>query len=108
MMLKLMLAVFALSVGAIAHGQARWQPVPPLKDPALLNIGFVCRWDSHCITKQRAAMRSSLRFVDATKPPAWKLQLCNRQSSRNGTRKDWIGFNRCIRNARTATARHRR
>ena len=96
-MLKPTLAVLLWHVAATAHGQSRWQPVPPLKDPALLNIGFVCRWQSPCITKQRAAMRASLRYVRSNKPPAWRIQLCNRQSSRNGTRKDWIAFNRCVR-----------
>jgi hypothetical protein len=97
MMLKPTLALLIVSSAAGADGQARWQPVPPLKDPALLNIGFVCRWQSSCITKQRAAMRASLRYVESRKTPAWKIQLCNRQSSRNGTRKDWIQFNKCIR-----------
>ena len=98
MLLTLIIAAIALSSAAAANGQARWQPVPPLKDPALLNIGFVCRWQSPCITRQRAAMRSSLRYVKSNRTPAWKIQLCNRQSYRNGTRKDWVGFNRCVRN----------
>ena len=96
-MLKPTLALLIVSSAAAADGQSRWQPVPPLKDPALLNIGFVCRWQSSCIAKQRAAMRASLRYVKSRKTPAWKIQLCNRQSSRNGTRKDWIQFNKCIR-----------
>ncbi len=95
---KLLLAALALSTAASVGAQSRWEPVPPLKDPALLNIGFVCRWQSACITKQRRAMRSSLNYVKIRKPGAWKVQLCNRNTSRNGTRKDWIGFNRCIRN----------
>jgi hypothetical protein len=36
--------------------------------------------------------------VKTRKPPVWKIQVCNRNASRNGTRKDWVGFNRCIRN----------
>ena len=97
-MLKLIGAAITLCPAAAAAAQTRWEPVPPLKNPALLNIGFVCRWQGACITKQNQAMRSSLKFVRANKPPAWKIQLCNRNASRNGTRKDWVGFNRCIRN----------
>jgi len=107
-MLKQILAVLALPLAAVATGQTRWEPVPPLKDPALLNIGFVCRWQSACITKQNAAMRASLRYVKSSKPPAWKIQLCNRHASRNGTRKDWVGFNRCIRNPSLGRKRGRR
>jgi hypothetical protein len=94
---KLLCTALALS-SAAAAAQSRWAPVPPLKDPALLNIGFVCRWQRPCIDKQRAAMLTSLRYVKSHKPSAWKIQLCNRNASRNGTRKDWVGFNQCIRN----------
>ena len=86
-----------LCAASVAAAQTRWEPVPPLKDPALLNIGFVCRWQGSCIAKQRQAMRFSLKYVNSHKIPAWKIQRCNRASSRNGTRKDWVGFNRCIR-----------
>jgi hypothetical protein len=98
--LKLLLTAFAVCGSAPAAAQGRWEPVPPLENPALLNIGFVCRWQSACITKQNRAMRDSLRYVKTAKPPAWKIQRCNRNASRNGTRKDWIGFNRCIRNTK--------
>jgi hypothetical protein len=95
---KLLFGALALSAPAVIGARERWDPVPPLRDPALLNIGFVCRWQSACMTKQDRAMRSSLNFVKTRKPPVWKIQLCNRNASRNGTRKDWAGFNRCIRN----------
>ena len=95
---KLLSAAIALCAPAAVLAQSRWEPVPPLKNPALLNIGFVCRWQSACIDKQNHAMRVSLTYVKKRKPPAWKVQLCNRNASRNGTRKDWVGFNRCIRN----------
>jgi hypothetical protein len=72
--------------------------VPPLRNPALLNIGFVCHWQSHCIRRQQGQMRQALGYVKSSSPPAWKIQLCNRNASRNGTRKDWVGFNNCIRN----------
>ena len=99
MKLTLALAAFALGAGAWpAIADARPRP-PPLKNPALLNMGFVCRWQSHCIAKQQRAMDRALKFVRRTPPPAWKIQLCNRNSARNGTRKDWVGFNNCVRNA---------
>jgi hypothetical protein len=96
---RILSAALALCAPAAISAQSRWEPVPPLKNPALLNIGFVCRWQSACIDKQNRAMRVSLAYVKKRKPPAWKVQLCNRNASRNGTRKDWVGFNRCIRNA---------
>jgi len=106
MKLKLIWAALAFCSPAVADAQTRWEPVPPLKNPALLNIGFICRWQSPCITKQRQAMRSSLKYVDTHKTPAWKIQLCNRNASRNGTRKDWVGFNRCIRNPALGLSRN--
>lgn len=101
----MVLAVLALPMAAVAGGQTRWEPVPPLKNPALLNIGFVCGWQAACITKQTRAMRSSLQYVKTHKIRARKIQLCNRNASRNGTRKDWIGFNKCIRNPALGRAR---
>ena len=99
MRMKLALAAVALwsVVGLPTLAEARSKP-PPLRNPALLNIGFVCRWQSLCIKQQERAMQRALRYVKQSSPPAWKIQLCNRNSSRNGTRKDWIGFNNCIRN----------
>ena len=92
--IKLILAAVALlSVGA----EARTKPAP-LKNPVLLNIGYVCSWQNRCIGKQQRAMKSALGYVEKYRPPAWKVQVCNRNSSRNGTRKDWIGFNNCVRN----------
>ena len=96
--MKLKLAVAALALCSAA-ADARTKPLPPLKDPALLNIGFVCHWQHRCITAQQQAMSRALTYVRRQVLPPWKVQLCNRNSSRNGTRKDWIGFNNCIRNA---------
>jgi len=42
-------------------------------------------------------MKSALGYVKK-QGAAWKVEVCNRNSARNGTRKDWIGFNNCIRN----------
>ena len=105
MMLKLALAALALCSAA---ADARTKSPPPLKNPALLNIGFVCRWQNRCIKEQQRAMGHALGYVKRHAPPAWKVQLCNRNSSRNGTRKDWIGFNNCIRNAALQPPRKRR
>lgn len=71
---------------------------PPLRNPALLNIGFVCKWQSRCIRRQQTAMGRALGYVRKSRPPAWKIQVCNRNAGRNGTRVDWIGFNNCVRN----------
>ena len=99
MRLRLALAAVALgSVGALTSDSLAAK-TPPLRNPALLNIGFVCRWQSRCIRTQQRAMERALKYVAKYRPPTWKIQLCNRNSARNGTRKDWIGFDNCVRNA---------
>lgn len=80
---------------------------PLIDDPARLNIGFVCRWDTRCMYRQGRAMNRSLKHVRKYQVPAWKVQICNRNSSRVGTRKDWIGFDNCIRNAAILQTRKR-
>ncbi|MEO8175956.1 MAG: hypothetical protein ABI626_04780 [Sphingomicrobium sp.] len=84
------------SAGAAAT-PSRWDP--PLKNPAVLNIGFVCRWQDRCITRQKGAMVRSLTYVETYRPPNWRIQMCNRNASRGGTRVDWVGFDNCVRNA---------
>ena len=71
----------------------------PLHDPVALNIGLSCQWKQACINKQRKAMKRALSYVKKAKPPAWRIQLCNRNAARRGYRVDWIGFNNCVRNA---------
>ncbi|HET7708281.1 MAG TPA: hypothetical protein VFK50_01960 [Sphingomicrobium sp.] len=93
MMTRLILAAFVLG-GTVS--EARQRP-PPLYDPVLLNTGIICKWNERCIARQRRAMRSALAYVKKH-GIAWKVELCNRNSARNGTRKDWVGFNNCIRN----------
>ena len=93
MMTRLILAAFLLG----AAGSEAQSRSPPLNDPVLLNIGIVCKWNNRCIARQQRAMRSALYYVKK-RGIAWKVQVCNRNSARNGTRKDWIGFNNCIRN----------
>jgi hypothetical protein len=93
MMIRLILAAAALGA---TGAEARQRP-PPLYDPVLLNIGIVCKWNDRCIARQQRAMKSALGYVKKHRV-AWKVEVCNRNSARNGTRKDWIGFNNCIRN----------
>ena len=96
---KLALTALALcSAGAWSADLAARAKPPPLRNPALLNIGFVCRWQPSCIKTQQRAMERALKYVKKYSLPAWKIQQCNRNSSRNGTRKDWVGFDNCIRN----------
>jgi len=70
----------------------------PLYDPVILNIGFVCRWNAHCMDQQKGAMNRALKFVRKKDPPNWRIQLCNRNAGKRGPRIDWIGFDNCIRN----------
>lgn len=72
---------------------------PPLYNPALLNIGFVCQWQPRCMDRQESAMDHALKFVRKYRPPTWRIQLCNHNASRVSARVDWIGFSNCIRNA---------
>jgi hypothetical protein len=98
--MKASLALAALifgSAGAFA-GEVEARSKPPLRNPALLNIGFVCRWQTHCIRSQEKAMVRSLKHMRQYPPAPWKVQQCNRKSARNGTRKDWVGFENCLRN----------
>ena len=81
-----------------ARAEARSNSPPPLYDPVFLNIGFVCRWEARCMDRQDDAMRRSLKFVRTKNPPAWRVQLCNRNAGRKGQRVDWVGFEHCIRN----------
>ena len=92
MELKLFLASLAFAAAGAEASR------PPIVNPAILNIGFVCRWQARCMKRQERAMKRSLKYVRKYRPPAWKVQLCNRNAGRNGTRVDWIGFNNCVRN----------
>ena len=103
------LAALILASAATYAAEAQARSNPPLRNPALLNIGFVCRWQSRCIRTQEKAMVRSLKHMRSYPPAAWKVQMCNRNSARNGTRKDWVGFENCLRNtALRAPARSRR
>lgn len=89
----------SLVIGAQAQAHAQEKAGRPLlRNPALLNIGLVCQWQTRCMKRQQQAMRRSLKFVRKAKPPAWKVQLCNGNASRRHMRVDWLGFRNCIRN----------
>ena len=92
------LAALILGFAGAFAGEAQARAKPPLRNPALLNIGFVCRWQTQCIRVQEKAMVRSLKYMKTYPPAPWKVQLCNRNSARNGTRKDWVGFENCLRN----------
>lgn len=104
--MRLTLAAVAVGLGALAGtAQAR----PPLRNPAVLNIGFVCRWNAHCMAKQEKAMKRALKYVRKQNPPDWKIQYCNRNAARGGsTRVDWVGYDNCIRNPRVRLATSRK
>ena len=95
---------FALAACVVALCAGRAQARPPLYDPVLLNIGFVCQWNNHCIGQQQKALKRSLKYVRKKNPPTWRVELCNRNAARKRHRVDWIGFDHCIRNARLRPA----
>lgn len=98
-------AVFAALGLGLAASPSR--AVPPIGDPALLNIGLVCRWDAACMTAQQKAMGRALACVRKARPAPWKIQLCNRNARRGYQRVDWTGFDHCIRNKRLGLPQRR-
>jgi hypothetical protein len=90
-------ALILLTCPAAAEALARRAP---LRNPVLLNIGFICQWQRPCIDRQEHAMNSALGYVRRTDPPTWKIELCNRNASRRYNRVDWVGFENCITNRR--------
>jgi len=92
-------AALTLAAMAATRAESRSSAPPPLYDPVFLNIGFVCRWEPRCMDRQDDARKDALSYVRKRNPPAWRVQLCNRNAGRRGDRVDWIGFNHCIRNA---------
>ena len=95
---KIMLAALMFGLAGAVASEAGARAKPPLKNPVLLNIGFICRWQTRCIRTQEKAMVRSLKHMKSYPPAAWKVQMCNRNAARNGTRKDWVGFENCLRN----------
>lgn len=66
--------------------------------PAILNIGYVCRWEARCMRRQEQAMNRVVKYVRKYRPPPWRVGLCNRNASRGRFQVDWIGLNNCMRN----------
>lgn len=95
--MKYALGFAALALAGVLAAAAA-SAKPPLRDPVLLNIGFVCQWQHQCMQRQQRALARALSYVRKHRPPAWKVQLCNRNASRRRGRVDWIGYNNCIRN----------
>ena len=62
-----------LLIGLGIFGARQHHAVAPIHDPALINIGMVCRWDRSCIYVQQAAMRRSMPNSQQKSP---KLALC--------------------------------
>jgi hypothetical protein len=95
--MKRILVAAVLSLTSAAAAPARLER-PPLYDPVMLNIGFVCQWQARCMALQNGAMKRSLSYVRKKQPQTWRIELCNRNAARKRQRVDWIGFENCIRN----------
>ncbi len=94
--MQLTLLLILLSSASAGDGPHR----PLLNNPALVNIGYVCRWERRCMRSQEQAMNRALKYVRKYRPQAWKIGLCTRNAVRARRRVDWIGFNNCIQNPR--------
>ena len=96
---------FVFAALALCPAGAAARSDPPLRNPALLNIGFVCQWQDACITKQQKAHKRSVAYMKKHQPASWQVQLCNRRASfRRTGRVDWISYYHCISNAKIAGA----
>src|SRR5687768_1410333 len=80
--------IAGLLVAAPAVAEAR-----PLADPTSLNIGLSCQWQQRCMSQQKKAMKRALKFVKKERPPSWRIEMCNRNTSKSRSRVDWVGFN---------------
>lgn len=92
-------AMVFLASGGVALFALPARATAPLYDASALNIGLNCQWQQHCIRKHEGAKKRALKYVEKYDPPAWRVQLCNRNARRGSLRVDWVGFNQCIRNA---------
>lgn len=103
--LKLPFVGVAMIIAGIGLAAGAGAKVPPLRNPVFLNIGFVCQWQEACIQKQQRAHKRSLSFIKKAKPPAWKVQFCNRRATfRRTGRIDWISYHNCISNPKLASS----
>ncbi len=87
------------ALGLVAAASAA-RATAPIYDPVALNIGISCQWQASCEARHHKAMRDAARFIAAKNPPMWKIHMCNRNARRGTARVDWVGFNKCVRNAR--------
>jgi hypothetical protein len=85
-------AIFGLGLAWPASAHA------PIADASALNIGLNCQWQQNCIRRHQGAKKRALKFVQKYNPPAWRVELCNRNAGRGRQRVDWVGFDHCIRN----------
>jgi hypothetical protein len=92
--------LLVLSAALLAAGPSAARRPPPLRDPVLVRIGMICRWDRACMQAQQGAMAAALHYVDRKSPPARRIRACNRNAARGADRTDWVGFYNCIRNRR--------
>jgi hypothetical protein len=53
-------------------------------------------------------MDGARKFIAKSRPPLWRIQLCNKNARRGPARIDWVGFNACIRNPSLAPLPRRR
>jgi hypothetical protein len=94
------LTLLLILLGSAGAGAGEPPRRPLLKNPALVNIGYVCRWERRCMRTQEQAMNRAVKYVRKYQPPSWKVSLCTLNAARPRKRVDWIGFNNCIQNPR--------
>jgi hypothetical protein len=92
----------AVAAIALVAWRAEGHAVAPLDDPVMLNVGINCQWQRSCERRQLKAMASAHAFIARSRPPLWRIQLCNRNARRSIARIDWVGFDDCLRNRRVA------
>jgi hypothetical protein len=101
------LLISSAILSMLAVTAAAGSGVAPINNPAILNIGYLCRWQERCMSRQEKAMNRAVAYVKKRHPPSWKVQLCNRNAARKRSRVDWVGFNNCIRNPAVRRAARR-
>ena len=84
----------------LAGSAAAEARAPLIRNPTLLNIGYICRWHNACMNRQERAMDRAIRYVRKNDVPAWKIQLCNRNAAKGRSLVDWVGYNNCVRNSK--------
>ena len=98
----------AFAALALFAWHAESHATAPIYDPVVLNVGINCHWEQSCQRRQIKAMRSARSYMERSRPPLWRIHLCNRNAHRGTANVDWVGFNDCIRNTQLARPRQRR